>query len=193
VSDEYRPLIGLLSVPGITNVWVWSFCRTSDRRKLKNAGKKTIPMPTRLPQILQVLLGNRVEKTKERGKTNGKSLLQPQFHPLLLLSVILEIRKLTNFNPHEARSLSPTNPKLPAGKRKVIQSARFRCCHSHLSRFSRFPYSDQSYLKSGVLTSSGAIETRSSWNPKRISSNCPPPTPPQWQILCICFDPYKVG
>lgn len=163
----------MLSVPGITNVWVWSVCGTADRRELKNAGKKTIPVPRCLPQILQLLLCNRVEKTKERSKTNGKSLLQPQFHPLLLLSVILEIRKLTNFNPHEARSLSPTNPKLPAGKRKVIQSARFRCCHSHFSRFSRLPYSDQSYLKSSVLTPSGEIETRSSWNPKRISLSAP--------------------
>lgn len=101
---------------------------------MTSAGKKSIQVPLCLPQILKVLLDICVERTKERGKTNGKSLLQPQFHPLLLLNVILEIRKLTNFNPHEARRLSPTNQKLPAGKRKVIQSARFRCCHSHLSR-----------------------------------------------------------
>jgi hypothetical protein len=165
--------------------------------------KKTIPGPLCLPQILEVLLDNRVEKTKERGKTNGKPLLQHQFHPLLLLSVILEIRKLTNFNPHEARSLSPTNLKLPTGKRKVIQSARFRSCHSHLSRFfpPRLPYSDQSYLKSSVLTSSGAIETRSRWNSKRISLSAPslyllspsPPPPPRDQNFSHFFVPHKVG
>jgi len=153
-----------------------------------NWKKKTIPGPLCLPQILEVLLDNRVEKTKERGKTNGKPLLQHQFHPLLLLSVILEIRKLTNFNPHEARSLSPTNLKLPTGKRKVIQSARFRSRHSHLSRFfpPRLPYSDQSYLKSSVLTSSGRSKhkaggtpSESACQPRPSTSYPPPPLPPR--------------
>jgi hypothetical protein len=147
-------------------------------------------VPLSLPQILQILPDICVEKTKERGKTNEKSLLQPQFHPLLLLNVILEIRKLTStltrlvVFPLPIRNYQRENGRLFSLHASVAVIPIFLVV-------SRLPDSDQSYLKSSVLTLAGAIETRSSWSSKRISFSAPSPSSDKFYAYVL--DPYKFG
>jgi hypothetical protein len=111
-----RLLIGLLTVFEITYEGVWSVCRTTaDRRKLKH-WEENHPSATLSTANPTCTTGHRRWKAEEIRQGQWEILTTTPIPPFAALTVVLKIRKLTNFNPHEARSHSPYQSKITSRK-----------------------------------------------------------------------------